>query len=85
MKNTIIIKIDSDSDTPISVGKQFNSQPIDLDDTKEMINIDIKCITEALGYMIETSSNMGYFDKKQLMDETIIHLHSMLTEEKSQE
>ncbi len=81
MKNTIFISIDTERDQPIVIGKPPEiTPPANPEEAKEMINIDIKCVTEALCRLIDIAHQNNYGVLTELVDNAIISLHSMKTE-----
>lgn len=81
MKNAIYITIDTESDQPIIIGKPPEITPPGTpEEAKEMILIDINCVTEALCRLIYIANQNGYGDLVKLVDNSIMTLHSMKTE-----
>tara|TARA_R110000782_G_scaffold15939_2_gene46099 strand:- start:6832 stop:7098 length:267 start_codon:yes stop_codon:yes gene_type:complete len=83
MKNTIIINIDTEKDHPITISKpeEITPPPTNNEEAKEMILLDIKCVVEALCTMIHVASTNKYGEKKTLIEDSIIRLHSMIIKE----
>ena len=81
MKNTIFISIDTERDQPIVIGKPPEITPPGTpEEAKEMINIDINCVTEALCRLIDIAHQNNYGELTELVDNAIISLHSMKIE-----
>lgn len=81
MKNTIFISIDTERDQPIVIGKPPEiTPPANPEEAKEMINIDINCVTEALCRLIDIAHQNNYGVLTELVDNAIISLHAMKTE-----
>jgi hypothetical protein len=78
MKNTIIITIDTDRETPIRIGKPDLLSPPTPDEQKEMTLTDIECLSETLCYLIEVAAKNGFDDKKALTDKTLVKIHTIL-------
>jgi hypothetical protein len=78
MKNTLIITIDTDREIPIRIGKPDLLVPPTPEEQKEMTLTDIDCLSETLCYLIEVAANTGLGDKKDLMDKTLIKIHTIL-------
>lgn len=82
MKNILILNIDTNRDQPIIIAKPPDSvPPATPEQAKEMVLIDIKCITESLCRLIDIAHLNGYGDKVTLTDEAILTLHQMKIEE----
>lgn len=78
MKNTIFISIDTERDQPIIIGKPPEITPPGTpEEAKEMINIDINCVTEALCRLIDIANQNGYGETTQLVDNAIMSLHNL--------
>lgn len=85
MKNTIFISIDTERDQPIIIGKPPEiTPPATPDEAKEMILIDINCVTEALCRLIDIANQNGYGETTQLVDNAIMSLHTMKTEKSAE-
>jgi hypothetical protein len=81
MKNAIYITIDTERDQPIIIGKPPEITPPGTpEEAKEMILIDINCVTEALCRLIDIAHQNNYGDLTNLVDNSIMTLHSMKTE-----
>jgi len=81
MKNTIFISIDTERDQPIIIGKPPEiTPPGSPEEAREMIIIDINCVTEALCRLIDIANQNSYGDITQLVDKAIMSLHEMKTE-----
>lgn len=81
MKNAIYITIDTERDQPIIIGKPPEITPPGTpEEAKEMILIDINCVTEALCRLIDIAHKNDYGDLVTLVDNSIMTLHSMKTE-----
>jgi hypothetical protein len=85
MKNTIIISIDTERDTPIRIGKPEGTNPTTPEELKEMTLNDINCIAETLCHLINLSAVNGYGDKKELMDSTLVKIHTILNEKEEED
>ena len=80
MKNVIYITIDTERDQPIIIGKPPEiTPPTTPEEAKEMILIDINCLTEALCRLIDIANQNDYGDLTNLVDSSIMTLHSMKT------
>jgi hypothetical protein len=72
MKNTLYIDIDSEREQPILIGKGPDSVgPQTKEEAANMVQIDIKCMAEALISLIHLADQNGYGDKEQLVNESI--------------
>lgn len=72
MKNTIYIEIDSEKSEPILFGKGPDSPaPKNEEEAKNMVIIDINCLTEALLSLIHLADQNGYGDKTILTNKAI--------------
>lgn len=81
MKNAIYITIDTERDQPIIIGKPPEITPPGTpEEAKEMILIDINCVTEALCRLIHIANQNDYGNLVELVDKSIMTLHSMKTE-----
>jgi hypothetical protein len=81
MKNTIIISIDTERDQPIIIGKPPEiTPPGSPEEAKEMIIVDINCVTEALCRLIDIANQNSYGDITQLVDKAIMSLREMKVE-----
>jgi hypothetical protein len=81
MKNTIFISIDTERDQPIIIGKPPEITPPGTpEEAKEMIIIDINCVTEALCRLIDIAHQNKYGNMVNLVDNAIMSLHSMKIE-----
>ena len=79
MKTKIFLDIDTERTQPIQIGKpeEFNKATTP-EEVKEMINIDIACVCEALCTLIHMADQSKYGDKEQLIKASIEHLNNML-------
>ena len=81
MKNTIFISIDTERDQPIIIGKPPEITPPGTpEEAKEMIIVDINCVTEALCRLIDIANQNGYGNTIELVDNAIMSLHNMKAE-----
>jgi hypothetical protein len=81
MKNTIFISIDTERDQPIIIGKPPEvAPPASPEEAKEMILVDINCVTEALCRLIDIANQNSYGELTELVDNAIVSLHSMKSE-----
>lgn len=81
MKNNIFISIDTERDQPIIIGKPPEvPPPSSSEEAKEMILVDITCVTEALCRLIDIAHQNDYGELTELVDAAIVTIHSMKTE-----
>lgn len=81
MKNAIYITIDTERDQPIIIGKPPEITPPETpEEAKEMILIDINCITESLCRLIDIAHQNNYGNMNDLIDNAIMTLHLMKSE-----
>jgi hypothetical protein len=81
MKNNIFISIDTERDQPIIIGKPPEvPPPATPEEAKEMILVDINCVTEALCRLIDIANQNSYGELSQMVDNAIVSLHSMKSE-----
>lgn len=81
MKNDIFISIDTEREQPIVIGKPPEVPPPSTpEEAKEMILVDITCVTEALCRLIDIAHQNNYGELGELVDNAIVTLHSMKTE-----
>jgi hypothetical protein len=81
MKNNIFISIDTERDQPIIIGKPPEvPPPATPEEAKEMILVDINCVTEALCRLIDIAHQNDYGELTELVDAAIVTIHSMKTE-----
>lgn len=81
MKNTIIISIDTERDQPIIIAKpQDITPPANADEAKVMILTDINHTVDALSTMIDVADFNKYATKKELVEDAILKLHSMIAD-----
>jgi hypothetical protein len=85
MKNNIFISIDTERDQPIIIGKPPEiPPPASPEEAKEMILVDINCVTEALCRLIDIANQNSYGELSELVDNAIVSLHSMKSEKPSE-
>jgi hypothetical protein len=85
MKNTIFISIDTERDQPIIIGKPPEvPAPATPEEAKEMILVDINCVTEALCRLIDIANQNSYGELTELVNNAIVSLHSMKSEKPSE-
>jgi hypothetical protein len=81
MKNSIFISIDTERDQPIIIGKPPEvPAPASPEEAKEMILVDINCVTEALCRLIDIAHQNKYGELNELVDNAIVSIHSLKTE-----
>ncbi len=79
MKTVINISIDTESKTPISINKPEDfSPPTTSEDAKELITTDIKCLTEALCFMVGVAEDNGYVNSNETLTQIIVRLNKDL-------
>lgn len=85
MKNNIFISIDTEREQPIIIGKPPEVPPPSTpEEAKEMILVDITCVTEALCRLIDIAHQNKYGELVELVDNAIVTIHSMKTEKPSE-
>ena len=79
MKTVINIAIDTDSKTPISINKPDDiTPPTTAEEAKEVITTDIKCLTEALWFMVGVAEDNGYVNANETLTQIIVRLNKDL-------
>jgi hypothetical protein len=80
MKSNITVDIDTERKVPIIINKPENiePQPTNKEEAKVMVNNDIKCLTEALCFLIKVGSDNEYLDSNEVTTQTIIRLNKLL-------
>jgi hypothetical protein len=79
MKTVINIAIDTDSKTPISINKPDDiTPPTTAEEAKELITTDIKCLTEALCFMVGVAEDNGYVNANETLTQIIVRLNKDL-------
>jgi hypothetical protein len=79
MKTVINIAIDTDSKTPISINKPDDiTPPTTAEEAKEVITTDIKCLTEALCFMVGVAEDNGYVNANETLTQIIVRLNKDL-------
>lgn len=78
MKNTLIIDIDTERDTPVKIGKPDNfKQPETKEEAKKVILDDITCVCETLCMLIKLADDNNHHDKNELIKASIFHLNKL--------
>lgn len=79
MKTIIGITIDTESKTPISINKPEDvAPPTTPEEAKEVITNDIKCLTEALCFMVGVAEDNGYINANEMLTQIIVRLNKDL-------
>jgi hypothetical protein len=79
MKTVINISIDTESKTPISINKPEGvTPPTTAEEAKEVITTDIKCLTEALCFMVGVAEDNGYVNANETLTQIIVRLNKEL-------
>lgn len=79
MKTTINITIDTESKTPISINKPEDiTPPTTSEEAKDIIITDIKCLTEALCFMVGVAEDNGYLNGNEMLTQIIVRLNKDL-------
>ena len=79
MKTVINIAIDTESKTPISINKPDDiTPPTTAEEAKELITTDIKCLTEALCFMVGVAEDNGYVNANETLTQIIVRLNKDL-------
>jgi hypothetical protein len=79
MKTVICININTESKTPISINKPEDvSPPTTAEEAKEVITTDIKCLTEALCFMVGVAEDNGYVNANETLTQIIVRLNKEL-------
>jgi hypothetical protein len=79
MTTVINITIDTESKTPISINKPEEiSPPKTAEEAKEVITTDIKCLTEALCFMVGVAEDNGYVNSNETLTQIIVRLNKDL-------
>ena len=79
MKTVINITIDTESKTPISINKPEEiNPPTTAEEAKEVITTDIKCLTEALCFMVGVAEDNGYVNSNETLTQIIVRLNKDL-------
>lgn len=79
MKTVINIAIDTESKTPISINKPEEiNPPTTPEEAKDVITTDIKCLTEALSFMIGVADDNGYVNANETITQIIVRLNKDL-------
>lgn len=79
MKTVINITIDTESKTPISINKPEDiNPPTTAEEAKEVITTDIKCLAEALCFMVGVAEDNGYVNGNETLTKLIVRLNKEL-------
>jgi hypothetical protein len=79
MKNKIYIDIDSERKDQILLGKGNDiPQPTNEEEAKDMVLMDIVCLTEALITLIHVADQNKYGEKKAIVNQAIASLNQYL-------
>ncbi len=79
MQTVIILNVDTESITPISIGKPDTFEPPkNKEEAKEIVINDIKCLTEALCFIVGVADDNQYVNSNEVLTEIIIRLNKEL-------
>lgn len=73
--NELVIKLDTDNENPIFIGKNIIKDPETPAEVKEMVLLDIATLSEAIVMLIKSAHKMGIKDESTSLRHTIDYIN----------
>ncbi len=84
IKNEVIIKLDTSSESSIQIGKTTGSPPTSQEELNRIVLLDIATLAEALVVTIRAAHQMGVQDEAVSMQRVMDHMHEAFVDPEMQ-